>query len=98
VLEQWDEEVPDEEVCPVQLEELRLPRPLPTYHPQLLQPAECHGAGLVIDPRQPRRLTAAHPLRRIQESPEDGQMAGGGEHLVKWSTKRSRSSSHGWLV
>lgn len=82
----------------MKLEELSLPRPLPAHQPQLLQPAECHGAGLVIDPRQPRRLAAAHPLRRIQESPEDGQVTRGGEHMVKGSAKRSRSGSHGWLV
>ena len=98
LLEQRDEEVPDEEVCPIKLEELSLPRPLPAHQPQLLQPAECHGAGLVIDPRQPRRLSAAHPLRRIQESSEDGQVAGDGKHLVKRSAKCSRSGSHGWLV
>ena len=82
----------------MKLEELSLPRPLPAHHPQILQPAECHDAGLVIDPRQPRRLAAAHPLRRIQEGPEDGQVAGDGKHLVKGSAKCSHSGSHGWLV
>ena len=98
LLEQRDEEVPDEEVCPIKLEELSLPRPLPAHQPQLLQPAECHGAGLVIDPRQPRDLSAAYPLRHIQECPEDGQVAGDGKHLVKGSAKCSHSGSHGWLV
>ena len=55
-------------------------------------------AGVVVDPRQPSHLSAAHALRRIQECPENGQVAWDGEHLVKGSAKRSRSGSHGWLV
>lgn len=82
----------------MKLEQLSLPRPLPAHQPQFLQPAECHGTGLVIDPRKPRRLAAAHPLRRIQESSEDGQVARDGEYLVKGSAKCSCSGSHGWLV